>query len=198
MNRKEDKERVLGNLVLALHLIQKSRDFARLIPEVRVSLACAVSWAKTYRDVAAIEGRIASVGGYPRAAGLPAFGASSHMAVTILELRKYDPEIGAAMNFKCNNPIIEVLRQYAGEKNLIFGMIDRNMAPPASRYQGGHWKIRYMVDTGGGVPRVYYENEGMGKEPLSIVVGRDAIQVTGMALEIARRYRQKMKVEKIP
>lgn len=194
MSLKEDKELILGNLVTALHLIQKSRDFALVIPEIRVSLAYATPWAKTPQDVAAIEGRIATVGGYPRAAGLPAFGASTHMAHTILELRKYDPEINAAINFKCNKEIIEILKQYAKENGFKFGMIDRNMAPPAPQYQemGGHWRLKYMIDITGGVPRVFYENEGMGKEPLSIIIGKDAVEVAEITLEIAKRYRQRI------
>lgn len=195
MSRKKDKELVLGNLVTALHLIQKSRDFALVIPEIRVSLAYATPWAKTPQDVAAIEGRIAAVGGYPRSAGLPAFGASTHMAHTILELRKYDPEINAAINFKCNKEIIEILKQYAAEKQLRFGMLDRNMELPSARYRemGGNWRLKYVVDTAGGVPPIFYENEGMGREQLSIIVGKDAVEITSMAIEIAKRYRQRIK-----
>lgn len=97
------------------------------------------------------------------------------------------------MNFKCNKEIIEFLKQYATEKKFFFGMIDRNMAPPSPKYQGGHWKMQYMVDTSGGVPHVYYENEGMGREQFSIFVGKDAVEVARMALEIAKRYRERIK-----
>ncbi len=195
MSRKEDREIVLGNLVSALHMIEKSRDFALIIPEIRASLAYATPWAKTVKDVAAIEGRIAPVSGYPRAAGLPAFGASLRTAATILELRKYDPEINAAIIVKCNNEIIEILKRYASEKGLIFGMIDRQLEPPSDRYKkmGAGWRFRHMADTAGGAPRVFYENKGMGLEQLSILLGKDAVEVTKMALEIARRYKEKIK-----
>ncbi len=195
MSRKEDKELVLGNLVSALHMLQKSRDFALAIPEIRASLAYAPPWAETAEDVAAVEGRIAPVDGYPRAAGLPAFGASLRTAASILELRKYDPGINAAIIFKCDKEIIELLKQYAADKGLKFGMIDRNMPPPEGYLkEGAHWRMKYMVDTSGGVPRIFYENEGMGREQLSIIVGSDAVQVAKMALDITRRYRKKAKV----
>lgn len=197
MSRKTDRELILGNLVSALNMIQKVRDFTLIVPEIRISLAYAVPWAKTIRDVAAIEGRIAVISGYPRAVGLPAFGASIHMASLILELRKYDTDISAAINFKCNKEIIEILKQYAAEGKLKFSLIDRNMEPPEPQYKelgSAHWRVKYMVDTSGGVPRIFYENEGMGKEPLSIIVGKDAIQVTKMTLEIAKRYRNNQKV----
>ena len=46
MSRKEDREIVLGNLVTALQMIQKPRDFTLVIPEIRASLAYACSWTK--------------------------------------------------------------------------------------------------------------------------------------------------------
>lgn len=192
MSRKEDREMVLGNMVTALHLIQKSRDFAMIIPEIRTSLACATPWAKTPEDVAGIEGRIAPVEAYPRAAGLPAFGASTHMAHTILALRALDPEIGAAVNLKYDATLDPILRQFAEEKQTKFGMLDRNNAPPEPKYEqmGSGWRLRYMIDRIGGVPRIFYENTGMGKEALTIIVGQNAVEVTGMAIEIAKRYRQ--------
>ncbi|MFH0847432.1 MAG: thiamine-phosphate synthase family protein [Chloroflexota bacterium] len=189
MSRKQDKEIVLGNLITALHLLERSRDFARAIPEIRASLAYAPVWAKTVKDVAAVEGRIAPVAGYPRAAGMPAFGASLRTAATILELRKYDPGINAAIIFKCDKEIIELLKKYASERKLRFGMIDRNLPPPPG-YSGSNWRMKYLVDTSGGAPRVFYENEGMGREQLSIIMGGDAVEVARMALEISRRYRK--------
>ncbi len=193
MSRKEDRDLVLGNLVSALHMIEKSRDFALIIPEIRASLAYAPSWAKSAKDVAAIEGRIAPVNGYPRAAGLPAFGASLRTAATILAFREYDPDVNAAIIVKCNEEIIKLLREYAYEKGFIFGMIDRQLEPPSEKYRkmGGGWRFRHMADTVGGAPRVFYENKGMGLEQLSILLGKDAVEVTEMALDIAKRYRQK-------
>lgn len=195
MSRKEDREIVLGNLVTALHLIQKSRDFTLVIPEIRAGLAYATLWAKTPADVAAIEGRIAPVGGYPRAAGLPAFGVSIAMAHTILTLREFDPSVNAAMNLKCNKEILEIVKQYAAEKGFRFGMLDRNIEPPSAKWRamGGNWRMKYVVDQAGGVPPVFYENKGMGLEQLTILVGKDAVEITKRALEIARRYRLKMK-----
>ncbi len=195
MDKKEQRELVLGNLLTALQMLQKSRGFARLIPEVRCSMVYAPPQAKSPKEVAGIEGRIAAVGGYPRAAGLPAFGASIHMAGLVLQLRKYDPGINACMNFKNDKDIIAILKEYAAEKGFIFSMVDRNMKPPEALVKEvglGSWRAKYLVDTSGGVPRVFYENEGMGKEPLSIILGKDATEVAGMALEIARRYKRKI------
>lgn len=195
MSKKQDKEIVLGNLVAALHLIQKSRDFALIIPEIRTSLVCATSWATDAEDVAGIEGRIAPVDGYPRAAGLPAFGASTHMAHTIFTLREFDPFVSATMNLKCNKEIIEILKRYTSENGFRFGMLDRNMEPPSAKWKEtkGNWRLKYVVEQAGGVPDIFCENEGMGREQLTILVGKDAVEIALRALEIAKRYRNQLK-----
>ena len=195
MSKKQDKEIVLGNLVSALHLIQKSSNFAMIIPEIRTSLVYATPWATDPSDVAGIEGRIAPVDGYPRAAGLPAFGASSHLSHTIFTLREFDPFVSAVMNLKCNKEIIEIVQKYAKENGLRIGMLDRNMEPPSAKWREtkGNWKLKYVVEQAGGVPDIFCENQGMGLEQLTILVGKDAVEITGRALEIAKRYRQQMK-----
>jgi len=55
------------------------------------------------------------------------------------------------------------------------------------------WKIKQLVDSSGGVPKLSYEGEGWGKEPLSVAVGDTAVEVVGIAIDIARRYKQKMR-----
>ncbi len=193
----KERDLVLGNLVTALTMVQKSRDFSLLVPEVRVNLVYALPLARSIQDVAGIEGRITVVGGYPHAAGLPAWGASDHMARLILEARRYDPAILAGINFRCDAAIIQVAKRYGQEKGLTFGLIDRRQEPQhAARQEKGSmpWKLRYLVRTCGGVPRLFYENEGMGKEPLFVVLGKDAVEVGRIALDIARRYRKKLKV----
>src|SRR5512137_252277 len=99
-------------MVTALNMLESCPEFALLIPEVRVNMVYALPDAKTRRDVAAVEGRITAVHGRPRASGLPAFGASDHMARLIIEVHKYDDGINAGINFKCDKDIIEVVKKY--------------------------------------------------------------------------------------
>ena len=55
------------------------------------------------------------------------------------------------------------------------------------------WKIKQLVESSGGVPGLFYEGEGWGKEPLFVTLGQDAIKVANIAIEIARRYQQSKK-----
>ncbi len=190
------REAVLGNLVSAVNILQKHREFAALVPEVRVNLVYALPGAKTPRDVAAVEGRITVVRGLPYASGMPAFGASDHMARLILEVRKYDAGVNAGINFKCDREVIEVVREYCAEEGLLFGGIDRTREPAAVAEKDGSsmpWKIQQLVTSYGAVPRLFYEGEGWGKEPLFVAIGKDAVEVAIIAVAIAQRYQVRMR-----
>jgi len=189
------REVILGNLTQATTTLQESADFSLLMPEVRVNLVYALPDARRGDEVAAIDGRITVVRGFPYASGLPAWGGSDHMARLIIEVRKYDPGINAGINFKCDAYVIEIMKQYCAEKGYLFGWIDRTSEPEevmARDQSSMPWKIKQLVTSSGGVPKLFYEGEGWGKEPLSVALGATAVEVVGIAIDIARRYRQKL------
>jgi len=182
---------VLGNLVEALNMLENCPEFTALIPEVRVNLAYALPEAQVSQDVAAVEGRITAVRGFPHASGMPTWGASDHLARRILEVRKYDAEINAVINFKCNQQIIEVVQQYCSERGLLFGWLDRSKEPQNITEIDGasmSWKIKQLVTKYSAVPQLFYESAGWGKEPLFLVLGKDAVEVAGITIDIAQRY----------
>jgi hydroxymethylpyrimidine/phosphomethylpyrimidine kinase len=189
----EEKELVLGNLVTAINMLETCPEFALLVPEVRVQLAYALSGAKSRFDVAAIDGRMTVVHGFPRASGMPSWGASDHLARRIIEARKYNAEISAALNFKCTEEIIRVAQAYCAEQGLLFGWLDREREPGDVKELDGAsmpWKVKQLFAKYGAIPRLFYEGPGWGKEPLFLALGKDAIEVMSIVVEIARRYRQ--------
>lgn len=197
MNSQKEIDLVLGNLVSAVNVLQRCAEFTALIPEVRVNLVYALPQAKTPDEVAAVAGRITAVRGWPHASGMPMLGASDHMARLVIEVRQYDPEVNAGINFKCDPTVIAVVKEYCSQRGLLFGWIDRSKEPAevAERDRASMpWKVKQLVASYGRVPRLFYEGEGWGKEPLFVALGRDAIEVTEMAIEIARRYREKTRV----
>ena len=190
MTRSKLAEKILGNLLSAVEMLEECPEFSSLMPEVRVNIAYALPEAKTPQDVAAIDGRITVVQGKPHASGLPRWGASDHMARLLLEVRKYDSSINAGINFKCDAKIIEVAKKYCSERGFLFGWIDRTREPEEVIRRDGTsmpWKIRYLVETFGEVPKLFYESEGRGKEPLFVAIGKTAVGVAGIAIEIAQR-----------
>ncbi|MHB8084752.1 MAG: thiamine-phosphate synthase family protein [Dehalococcoidia bacterium] len=191
--KKSNAETVMGNLLLAVNRLQKCKEFSLLMPEVRVNVAYAMAGAKTGREVAAIDGRITVVNGYPHASGMPQWGASDHMARLIIEARKYNPSINAGINFKCDKGIITVVKSYARLRKLPYGWIDRTKEPAeASDIDGMSipWKVKYLVQQFGRVPVLFYEGDGWGKEPLFFALGEDAVGVVKTAIEIAGRYKK--------
>ena len=194
MSRTEQEELILGNLLRAIEMLHNCPEFAHLMSEVRVNLAYALPEAKTPDEVAAIDGRMTVVRDLPHASGMPRWGASDHMARLVIEVRKYDPTINAGINFKCDAEIIEVVQKYCAEQSLLFGWIDRTKEPAevvAKDRSSMPWKIKQLVDSSGGVPKLFYEGEGWGKEPLFVALGKDAVEVASIAIEIARRYQQR-------
>ncbi len=192
MKQTGDAEAILGNLVTAVNMLQSCPEFTLLIPEVRVNLVYALPGASTPQEVAAIDGRITAVQGLPYASGMPAWGASDHLARRILEMRKYDPTINAAINFKYDPAITELARQYCNDRGLRFGYLDRTSEPAEAAEEDGSsmpWKVKQLVTASGGVPTLFYEGAGWGKEPLFLALGTNATEVAGIAIEIARRYR---------
>ena len=187
-----EREEIIGRLCRALEIIEGCREFAALIPEVRTNLVYAAAEAAGPGDVAGIEGRITAAGGMPRGSGRPRFGASSHMARLIIEVRKRDPDLRAGINFASTPRLAAWLEEYCRQKRWPFGVIDRSIEPADARdAEGGSmpWKVSEAIRAAGGtVPLIFYETGAVGKEPVSVLVGRDPVEVAGEACRIARSW----------
>lgn len=181
-----------GRMMIALEILESCPEFSWLIPEVRSNMVYARPDAETPADVMAIDGRITFVGGRPHAAGRPAFGASSHMARFLLELRRTDNSVRAGIDFANNDEFAAWLKAYCEKRNWTFSMIDRSREPvEVQQAECGSmpWKVGEAVRAAGGrVPKICYENGAIGKEPVSVITGSDPITVAEELTAIAREY----------
>jgi len=188
----EEAVGMLGRMVIAVEGIEGCGEFAALIPEVRTNLVYARARATTPDDVLAVDGRITVVGGRPRAAGRVKFRASSHMARLIIELARFDPSIRAGIDFANTPHLAAWLADYCAAKGWVFSVIDRRGEPEEIRGAEGAsmpWKVAEAVRAAGGkVPKIFYETGAVGKEPVTVLVGRDPIEVADQSCEIARKY----------
>jgi len=188
----DPRDIVLGNLVRAIHILEDSEYFPHLIPEVRVNIVYALEDARTVRDVAGIDGRITIVKGRARASGYPRFGASSHMARLILEVMKYDRSYRAGINFLWTPELSRFISTYSRGRGWRYIGIDRGMEPHEVRVREGlsiPWKIKVLYELSGGeIPRIFYESEAPGKEPLHILLGRDAVEVAVEVVSLAEEW----------
>lgn len=191
MTTDEDIE-IYGKMAVAQNILEGCQEFASLIPEVRTNLVFARTKAKTRYEVLAIEGRITIVNGLPHAAGKPRFGASSHMARLLIEIRKVDPTIRAGIDFANDPALAKWLENYCKTKGWVFSVIDRRNEPEEIKEAEGAsmpWKVVEAIRAAGGcVPKIFYETGAVGKEPVSVLVGKDPIEVVEQVCEIARSY----------
>lgn len=190
-----DRIDLYGKFLAAIEKIEQCPEFSSLIPEVRTNLVYTAKKPKGPGDVLGVDGRITVVDGMPRAAGRPRFGVSSHMARFLLDLQRYDGSIRAGINFAGGPGITKWLKEYGKTKGWAFGVIDRDSDP--EKVTGGEgasmaWNVSEAVSSAGTrVPKVFYERAAVGKEPLTVLVGRDPLEVAEEICEIARLYAQK-------
>jgi hydroxymethylpyrimidine/phosphomethylpyrimidine kinase len=188
----EEKEQILGNLCLAIGMLQKSKSFGRIIPEVRTNIVFCLRNAKGVKDVAGIEGRITKIEGRPHPSGYPKFGASDHLARKILEIRKYNPEFRSAINFVYNEKLGKFLKKYCKERGIIYGCIDRSKEPERIAKKeklSMPWKVAEAIKSAGEkIPEIFYEANAPGKEDLTVIIGKSATEVAKKAIEIAELF----------
>jgi hydroxymethylpyrimidine/phosphomethylpyrimidine kinase len=84
------------------------------------------------------------------------------------------------------------LENYCKTNGWIFSAIDRGNEPEDIKQAEGAsmpWKVAEAIRAAGGcVPKIFYETGAIGKEPVSVLVGRDPIEVAEQVSEIARVY----------
>lgn len=181
-----ERYRVLRAVGEAAALLESHPEVAKLVPEVQINLGMALPYARDHRDVAAIRGRIVKMDGGVKASGCPEFGASRHVARTIVTAMKFDPEIRAGMNIRYSEEILRI----AGELGLSISFYDRREEPPEIKEQEGKttiWGVQQAVRRLGRLPDIIYHLGDVGKEPMILLLGRTAMEVAERAIEIARR-----------
>ena len=191
LNEKID---MIGRLYLGLEQIEDCKEFSALIPEVRTNFVYASKESTTPGEVLAVEGRISVVDGFPKAIGRIKFGASGYMAHLLLEIRKKDSEIRSIIDFANNPEIAEFLKAYCKGNGWDFSVVDRRFEPENMKDAEGE-VISWMVEeairaTGGKMPRVFYETGALGKEPVSILTGKDPLEVAEQICKLARSYHE--------
>ncbi|MCP8307655.1 MAG: bifunctional hydroxymethylpyrimidine kinase/phosphomethylpyrimidine kinase [archaeon] len=180
-----EKYQVIENIKEAVAILESHQEFSELIPESQTNVAMALPLADSIIDVAAIPGRIVRIGKSAKASSCPEFGASSHIARTVLTVMKYDSSIRAGMNIKYSERLIEACK----EQGLIVSFYDRKKEPPETKEIEGMsmiWGAEQAVKKIGKVPDIIYHKGDWGKEPMITLLGKNAVEVVKMAVKIAK------------
>jgi len=177
------KQVVLSNLKAAVNLIQASKEFAALIPEVLVNIVEAIPDAKRINDVAGIPGRIAKVDGAPRAFMQPEFGASRHLASVLLAAMQVDPRVHAAINIAYNRFVKEAFEKL-GFRVYLF-----NRREPPTNTDTAQARVAEEVlnlgKRGEPLPDVFVDAGGYWIEPSAYIFGANAVEVAQKAIKVA-------------
>ncbi|MEN2999672.1 MAG: bifunctional hydroxymethylpyrimidine kinase/phosphomethylpyrimidine kinase [Acidilobaceae archaeon] len=173
-------------------LVGNARDVVGLIPEVSTNIVMALPklYAKTPLDVAGVPGRIGRFGERLVVPAKPEFGASRHMARAVLAAMDIDPEVRAAVNIRYGKDVEEAVTRLG----LMWSYYDRREEPEEVKRKEGAtmgWGIREAAKRVGRMPEVVYDYGEHGKEPITKIFGKTAVEVAQKAVAIGREVRRR-------
>jgi hydroxymethylpyrimidine/phosphomethylpyrimidine kinase len=182
-----DAERynVLENIHNAVAMLESCPEVRDVIAEVQMNIGMALPYATGIKDVAAIEGRIVKMGRGVKATGCPRFGASSHVARTVLAVKSFEDSKRAAINLRYGEDIVRALE----EMGLTVSFYDRREEPPEVKNREGgttFWGAEQAVKRAGRVPDAIYHVGDWGKEAMVTLVGESAEDVAAMTVKLAK------------
>ena len=178
------KYQVYTQVTNAVKELTANQMIAPLIPESQSNLVMALPYASSPCDVMAIPGRIVRIGDRVHASSCPAFGASSHVARTVLVAMEYDVTIQSAMNIRYSSTTLDRCRALG----LTVSSYDRRKEPPEIKAIDGQttsWGAHQAIKAAGHVPHLIYHEGDWGKEPMIILFGRTPDEVVQHATQIA-------------
>lgn len=168
----------------ALNQILTNQTVAQLIPESQSNLVMALPYASSPHDVMAIPGRIVRIGNRVHPSSCPAFGASSHVARTVLVAMEYDTTIRSAMNIRYSPAILDRCRALGWS----ISNYDRREEPPEIKAIDGQttsWGAHQAIKAAGHVPHLIYHEGDWGKEPMIILFGHTPDEVVQNVAQIS-------------
>ncbi len=155
-----------------------------LVPEVQINLGYALPCSGSPKDVAAFPGRIVALGRGVARIGDPVYGASSHVARTILTVMAYDRAYRSAMDIRYDPVYLE----RAKKLGYSVAEFSRKDEPDEVKIKEGStliWGVKKAIEAIGMVPDIIYDMGDIGKEPIIRVIGHEPIEVVGKALKLA-------------
>lgn len=150
------------------------QKFSKLIPEVRTNISVSIPNPKSKEDIAAIEGRITVVGGFPKASGGYKFNVSDHTARLLLTVKEYDPSLNIVMNIKYSSELVQKLQQHSKfeVKELIRDTQPENVKVKEKSTM--QWLIQECMEEIGHIPDIIFDKGGKGKEPMIRIFAKDS------------------------
>jgi len=160
---------VIEDLGIAVENLVNMKNFAGLIPETQSNLVYAIPNARRIEDVAGVNGRIVKAGDKSVPTSGIKFGASKHVASSILEYMKTNQIIRSALNIKNDKNILITCK-----KLFTVSFYERNLEPRKIKETEGNsisWGIKMALLKNSDADIIYHSGD-VGKEPMIIIFGQ--------------------------
>lgn len=149
---------------------------SRYVPNVGANVGMALPGADDIHDVAAVPGRIYTIRGRVEVPANPEFGASEHVATTILAAMRVDGSMRGAVNLSTDDRLLAAARAL-GVEALAF---DPSYDDRLDRLIG-------RLEDRGSVPQILYHRGAFGIEPILYLVGETASGAVGLVRTLLRK-----------
>ena len=160
---------VIEDLGMAVENLVNMKNFVDLIPETQSNLVYAIPNARRIEDVAGVNGRIVKAGNKSVPTSGIKFGASKHVASSVLEYMKTNQMIRSALNIKNDKTILNTCK-----KLFTACFYDRNLEPRKIKEIEGNsipWGIKMALLKNPDADIIYHSGD-VGKEPMIIIFGQ--------------------------
>jgi hydroxymethylpyrimidine/phosphomethylpyrimidine kinase len=165
---------VIEELGKAVECLVNMKNFSDLIPETQSNLVFAIPNAKGIEDVAGVSGRIVKAGNKSVPTSGIKFGASKHVASSILEYMKTNQMVRSALNIRNDKSIL-----YKCNRLFKTSQYERSLEPKAIKEKEGKsisWGVRTALSKNPDADVVYHLGD-VGKEPMIIIFGQSPQEV---------------------
>jgi hydroxymethylpyrimidine kinase/phosphomethylpyrimidine kinase len=165
--------------------VLKNKKIGRLIPEIQSNFGYITPAGTGPEDVIAFPGRIIRLKDSITTVSPPEPGASRHIAKVILTAFKHNRLIRSAMNIAYRTEIIDACRKLG----FTIGEFKRSEEPPTVKELEGstmEWGTEKAINNNGFVPDIIFDQGGIGKEPITRVLGTDPTDVAGKIIKISK------------
>jgi len=164
---------VLSNVRRAVRQFANAPDVAEHVPNVGTNVAMALPDPTDETDVAAVPGRVHAMRGGINVPANPEFGASHHVATTLLAATEVDPTVRGAVNLATSDALLAAVPD---------GM-------DVTSFDAGYENRRERLDSlfEAGVPQVVYHEGAFGIEPITYVFGTSAVDAVDRAVTLVGR-----------
>jgi predicted fused transcriptional regulator/phosphomethylpyrimidine kinase/predicted transcriptional regulator len=178
----DERGLTLKRLSEALALIEESKDFLRVIPEVGSNLVEAIGEAESISDVAGVPGRITIARDRVRLLTPPEFGASKNTAAILLAVKRLIPSMRGAISIAYRKEIKEAVEKLS-YKILKVDLSRVDLSDP-SHILNLSEELRVQMEPMHTIDGILEEG-GAAREPILYLLGVDSREAVEKALKVA-------------